>query len=344
MQHKKNYIAWAVDYHDFPEHGELLEQLHFLLRYGILAPSSHNSQPWQFKIVGDVIYLLNSADRQLPWGDPDGRLRHIALGAALRNILVAADYFGFDATYDLLPAEIPSAVAVVRVIKQRTVRVGNNHLLTVISKRSTNRNHYSLTMPPPAFFEAVRLKNTSSIHAVVLPMAQYGEKIADVVGEGIMSAMSKTGFRAEMSKYKKSNLTKSFVGMPGFDMGFSTLMSLLLPSIIRFLPIAPLVKKKDGTLLKKHTPAVVVISTATDEPRAWLEAGLQYGELILVAEQLSLVTHFMAAAVVVGDCYKKLQAVTGSNFRPQVFFRVGFTPNTIPHSPRRTHEHCLTTV
>ncbi|OKH30965.1 hypothetical protein NIES2101_41915 [Calothrix sp. HK-06] len=41
---------WNVQETDFPATGTSEEKLKFILNYAILAPSSHNTQPWCFKI------------------------------------------------------------------------------------------------------------------------------------------------------------------------------------------------------------------------------------------------------------------------------------------------------
>ena len=40
--------SWLVDDADFPAAGNTADLLRFALRYAVLAPSSHNSQPWLF--------------------------------------------------------------------------------------------------------------------------------------------------------------------------------------------------------------------------------------------------------------------------------------------------------
>ena len=46
---------WRVEENQFPSNGPLAERLRFLVRYALLAPSSHNTQPWQFHITDDRI-------------------------------------------------------------------------------------------------------------------------------------------------------------------------------------------------------------------------------------------------------------------------------------------------
>ncbi len=43
---------WQINERDSPREGNSAEKLQFLLQYTILAPSSHNTQPWKFS-VGD---------------------------------------------------------------------------------------------------------------------------------------------------------------------------------------------------------------------------------------------------------------------------------------------------
>ena len=45
----------------------------FLLRYGVLAPSTHNSQPWLFRIRGGRLSIYNDPKVEIKKADPEGR-------------------------------------------------------------------------------------------------------------------------------------------------------------------------------------------------------------------------------------------------------------------------------
>ena len=65
LPHTDSMLAedpWQVSEHDFPRGGTEQEQLLFLLNYAILAPSSHNTQPWLFRVADDGIEIY--ADRR----------------------------------------------------------------------------------------------------------------------------------------------------------------------------------------------------------------------------------------------------------------------------------------
>jgi recombinational DNA repair ATPase RecF len=83
-------------------------------------------------------------------------------------------------------------------------------------------------------------------------------------------------FRFELAHYKRTNYTRSGLGMPGFVMGFPNALSLIVPMVIRLKNVAKLSHEKDERLLKNATPAFVVISTATHDAPAWLESGRIY--------------------------------------------------------------------
>jgi hypothetical protein len=66
-----------------------------LVRYASLAASSHNTQPWKFKIDDGSISILPDFTRRCPIVDPDDHHLFVSLGCAAENLLVAAEAGGF---------------------------------------------------------------------------------------------------------------------------------------------------------------------------------------------------------------------------------------------------------
>ena len=64
---------YEVDEQAFPLYDAVQEQFLFLLRYAILAPSSHNTQPWKFRPTGDGVAVYADYSRRLPVVDPGNR-------------------------------------------------------------------------------------------------------------------------------------------------------------------------------------------------------------------------------------------------------------------------------
>jgi nitroreductase len=89
---KQNFAAWDVKIDDFFKLKNQGEKLRFLLNFAVLAPLSHNSQPWSFRVDGNTIKIYTDMVRSLPASDSNNRQLLISLGCALENILTAADY------------------------------------------------------------------------------------------------------------------------------------------------------------------------------------------------------------------------------------------------------------
>ena len=86
---------WQINEQDFPRDEDSTEKSKFLLRYAILAPSSHNTQPWKFSIGEDEIRIFVDKTRWLKVADSDQRELHVSIGCALENLLIAAEHFGY---------------------------------------------------------------------------------------------------------------------------------------------------------------------------------------------------------------------------------------------------------
>jgi hypothetical protein len=65
-----------------------------IVRYAILAPNGHNTQPWQFHAEGNAIDIRPDFSRATPVVDPDDHHLYVGLGCAAENLLIAATATG----------------------------------------------------------------------------------------------------------------------------------------------------------------------------------------------------------------------------------------------------------
>ncbi len=142
---------------DFPRGGTTQEQLHFLLGYAILAPSSHNTQPWLFEIEGNEVLLRADRTCAMTALDPDGRELVISCGAALQHLVLAIHAFGYAAIVQVLhdPNE-PDLLARVRLSSPRETTPGDELLFRFIQERHTHRGHFAARELPPELMAALR--------------------------------------------------------------------------------------------------------------------------------------------------------------------------------------------
>jgi nitroreductase len=338
---KKNYQAWNISEAEFEKLPTLHEQLKFLLRYALLAPSTHNSQPWKFAISDSTITITPESRRLVPIADPDGQLLYITLGCVVENLCLAADYFGFECTITLqFEKKLPRIKVMCNKIASTKFQQ-KNHLLHAIPKRHTSRGPYQDRTLPVEFLQFSEKFNTPSLQVEIISDRDKKDSLIRILMESREKEMDDHKFRFELAHYKRTNYTRSGLGMPGFVMGFPNALSLIVPMVIRLKNVAKLSHEKDERLLKNATPAFVVISTATHDAPAWLESGRIYQRCALEAVRLGLATNIMAAPVAYEDYYKELQNILGTTLRPQFLFRVGYPTVDAQPSPRLALEKVL---
>ena len=335
---KDNYQAWEIEIDGFYRQKTDEDRLRFLIRFAVLAPSSHNSQPWKFKVGDKGIMVGPEMRRALPISDTNNRQLYISLGCAIENLLVAADYYGFATQINY---QDDRAVISLQRIKQESSQ-DKNHLIFSIPKSHTNRNPYDDRTPDDLFRAWIKTLANDEMRVDCITDQNVKNKIADVVIAAGIAAMDNGGFRKELSRYVKPNITKAKIGMPAFGMGIPTPISLIAPLMLKLLNMNKLTRKQDEKLLKEQTPVFVIISTKEDGPKAWMRAGQTYERVALKAEQQNTNTAPIAAPIQIGEYYKELQRILQISFRPQVFFRLGCASRSTPHSPRLLAEEVTT--
>ncbi len=338
---KGNYNAWHIDLNRYTSLTSDKDRLRFLVGLGILAPSSHNSQPWEFTLEGTAIDIHAQVERALPISDENNRQLFISLGCALENILTAASAFGLTPTlnYHAQGAGItfPSLSA--------TQTLASDHLIHAIPARSTNRNPY-LGPVSEDFLSTIKNLWTPDVDIrcpQVFAVSEPEKKkiLADAVLGGLGDAMDDPKFRAELSNYVIHNLSSKKTGMPAFGLGIPTPPSFFVPTVLKYVNVHKLSRRQEEKLLKEQTPVFGIIATQDDNPEVWMKAGQMYQRIALMAHQAGLKTAVMAAAIQIGDYHKVLQNTLDTQLRPQVFFRLGKCDTLTPHSPRLSAEEVL---
>jgi hypothetical protein len=105
------------------------------------APSIHNTQPWLWRVNGEVLELHTAPSRQLPTTDPEGRLMVLSCGAALHHARVALAAEGWQIRVARFPDPArPDLLAEVRPAGQAgTDPEAMRHLQTLRIRHSDRR-------------------------------------------------------------------------------------------------------------------------------------------------------------------------------------------------------------
>lgn len=340
MRLPRNYQAWAVQAENFPLSGTMREQLRFLVQYAILAPSSHNSQPWQFEIEGEEIRLSGAPDRVLPVSDPDAHYAHVGLGAALENLLIAAEYFGFKTSVAHSVKDF-RLIATVHLKRSAPPMRAPDHLLHSIPRRRSNRAPYAKKPLPVDFLGWIKQQETPDIKIDIVILPEQKSRVADILLQARIALFDQKEFRKELAGYKHHNLTRSPIGMPGFTMGFSLMKSLIADIMIRNLNVIRLMKNREARLLKEETAVFLIMTACRHEPRLWVDTGRCFERILLEAARRGIES---APNAVPGSppYLEALQSALGTAWQPQIFARLGYADGPLPrHSPRLDISHVI---
>ena len=88
-------------------------------------------------------------------------------------------------------------------------------------------------------------------------------------------------------------------------------------------------------------PFVCVFSSEESGPPVWIEAGRLAERSMLQLNSEGIRTSIFVASVEMGELYKKVQEVLGTNLIPQFMFCAGYMPGQQKHSPRHSLESKL---
>ncbi len=332
--------TWTIDEHDYPIGGTPEAQLRFLVRYAILAPSGHNTQPWLFKVCGDRLDLFADRTRALPVVDPVDRALVISCGAALVNLMIAAERFGMDAAATLLPdARQPDLLAVVRTTGARPP-ISDHALFRAITKRRTTRRAFEPTPVHEAVLASASAQAAScgvNLRWIIEPERKH--RVAALIAEGDRIQCADPSFRRELASWVHSRRAAGRDGMSGYAFGMPDLLSPVGALIIRTFDMGKGQAAKDHALAE-GSPAIGVFTTQGDGTADWIAAGRAMERALLSITAAGLTSSYLNQPIEVPTLRPRLAMLLGTSEHPQILIRVGRGPELLP-AVRRAAEDVM---
>lgn len=326
---------------DFPRTGSPESQLRFLLRYAILAPSSHNTQPWIWEIEGDEVVLRADRKRAMPALDPQGRELIMSCGAALQHFCLAIRAFGYAHLVRILPpGDSDDVLARVRLSTPRPPSEDDELLFRFISKRHTHRGAFEDRGLPVELLSS--LQQDAMHEGASLFFAQSTddrEEIIELIQRGDLIQNRNPAIRRDVADWMAPSGNRSD-GIPARALGIGDLVSHIAPVAHRLLDRGDAVADKNRKLAEE-APVLVVLSTMGEGPQAWLAAGQALGRILLRARAADVWASFFSQPVQVNDAWFQLRHMVGVYQFPQLVFRLGYA-QPVPATPRRTVDEVAT--
>lgn len=332
---------WEIEESGYPELGSLTDKLRFCLRYAILAPSSHNAQPWLFAVRPDKIELYADHSRSLHTTDPHDRQMIIGCGCALHHLRVAMMHFGIEPIVSVLPDDNDQdLLADITMGAESPANDDNDGLFEAIPKRRTNRQLFKDT-PLPRGLE----------HELTQAVAAEGcwihfchddierEKIAGLIAAGDKIQWADKRFRLELAAWTHPSNTPSNDGIPNSAMNAGDLLSVAGPMVIRTFDLGDGQAAKDSDIAR-YSPGLVIIGSEHDSAAGWLQTGQALSHLLLLARQHHIYASFLNQPVETDSLRPRLAETINRQEFPQLILRLGYGPEVNP-TPRRTVDEVM---
>lgn len=317
------------------------EIIRLLVKYAVLAPSGHNTQPWLFRIGERSLELIADRSRALPVVDPHDRALTISCGAALEHLLVAARRFGRDLAIEEASAAHPDHLATVTLAGTLTPSSEDVALFEAIPNRKTTRTKYDKRTLPKKLLTACReLAAERGAELTVVEEESQRAEIAELVAEGDRIQFDDPRFRRELAAWVHSRRAASKDGMSGDGFGMPDVLSPIGALIIRTFDLGDGVAASDREKILEGSPVLAVFSTEGDAPRDWLATGRALSRVLLKLTASGATAAFLNQPIEVEQLRPRLAHAIGTGAIPQLLMRFGYG-EAVNKSVRRPVEDVL---
>jgi nitroreductase len=330
---KDTQSPWNISEANFPKDGTQNEQLQYLIRYALLAPSSHNTQPWKFSIQQETIHVYSDPSRWLQVADSDQRELYISVGCALENLLITADHFGFKYALNYFPD--PSDEALVTAVRLSSSANEQSasllDLFPLLTKRQTNHQVYlPRPIPEADLHQLSACCDEKDLFLYLTDDLETKRKVEALIVKADALEFANPAYREELGHW---------IGQGAF--GTSWLMSKMGQLAVTYLNMGKPTAKKDAEVLMS-SPVLGIICSKTNDRISQVKVGQLFERLYLTASMLGLSIQPMSQILHVQEIKADVQALLpDKSLFPQQTFRLGYAKPEQAHTPRRTLQEVL---
>jgi len=329
-----HFKPWSITPEGFPADAFAADQLEYLLGYAVLAPSTHNTQPWLFRINAMDVDIYADWSKRLRVVDPHGRELVMSCGAALYNLRLAAEYFERAYRIEVFPdSEQPSLVARFHLGLQAETSSEDLLLFQAITQRHTNRSPFRPdAVPQESVTTWVAAAEQEHAWFMVADTEDSRAALADLVAEADRRQWADRHFREELTSWLRTKPEEARDGMPVQDLGIKDWLSFAGPSLMRTFDRGKGHAAHDRDIAV-HSPMLAVLGTEEDNPAAWLAAGQALQSVLLRARSEGIWASFLCQPLEVPELREQVAGLCNRS-HPQVLLRLGYGEEAAP-TPRR---------
>jgi hypothetical protein len=327
--------VWEVSETDFPTTSPFEDQLRFLLRYAILAPSTKNSQPWAFSLQGNQVHLLADLSREQPIADGGRRELYISLGCALENLLVAAEHFGLRHGISYFPqpgrAELAATVTFAPGGVPSHARAGAT-LSAILGRHNDNSVFRPVPVPEQLRVRLLACCVEPDLRVYLTDDRHFRRWIEALTMEADRVEFADPKFRKELGYW----LGQGVFGAP-------PLMARLERMTVSHVDLGEPVALQDQAIVESAA-LLGLLGGEGDSHLTHVRVGQLFERLWLTATAMGVSVHPMSQTMRRPELrWAVTELLPVAGWTPQHLFRIGFSgrPSDHHHTPRRPLEDVL---
>ena len=317
-----------------PSSDTAISPLHDLVRQATLAPSSHNTQCWRFRIAANSVSIAPDLTRRCPVVDPDDHHLFVSLGCAAENMVHAALAAGVHAA----PCFDPGGDGVINVTLETTQK-RISPLFQAISERQCTRGDYDGQPISPGELRQLEQAGTGDGVSVRLLTARSAmESLLEYIVAANTVQINDAAFVAELKAWIRFSADEALRSGDGLFAGATGNPALprWLGSRMMGLFLTPKSDNERYARQVRNSAGVAVFVSGRNDKAHWVEAGRCYERFALQATALGIRNAFLNQPVEIGAIRPQFAAWLGiaSDQRPDLVVRFGRGP-ALPYSMRR---------
>lgn len=309
------------------------EHVDMLLRAAGLAPSLHNSQPWQFAVGTSHVEVYADASRQLRGSDAGGRSLLISCGAAVFNLRVALAHLGLRPRARLMPdVADPTLVATIEVDNAPQGADLGRFYEALLARRTNRRPFQDRRLPPSVTSNMSEAARTEGAALSVFNDPEEVTRIVDLLNDADIVDRSEPSRRDERARWVGDERGEVDAGIPSASLGPR-------PTQVRtaYRDLSLTHVPRDHAAFET-APTLAILSTTSDKPVDWVRAGQALERVLLEATAAGISASFMNQPVEQEDLRWQVRNPLTGIGHSHMILRLGYG-DPVPATPRRpVHE------
>lgn len=313
------------------------QKIRHILEYGVLAPSTHNTQPWKFQINGDQVKVLADFTKKIPEADPTGRDLYMSIGALVKNIELASQAYGVNLKVEI-QAQLKDQEYVATLTFNNLSEAEDPEYSSILNALITRQNYRGVFKPDIDKAKIQKILETvlnPNVSAQAVFDKEALQDLALLTAEGLKMGYANPSFRQEISSYINHNLSRKRYGLHGYSLRMNLPTSVIVPRVMKRKDIGP--KLADLNYKSFMSAPGVIILSAEDNEKSWFDTGQVLEETNIRLAQIGLTSSIYAAAIEMGELRLQVARHTSvpKKRRPQLLFCIGAAASPLPYSVRK---------